>query len=61
MKIAYTINGLVSGLTGKNSSTSSDEDRLLVLNYISKLLRENIIGENVDVFIFSWHTNFENH
>ena len=31
MKIAYTMNGLVGGLSGKNSSGSSRDDQLLVL------------------------------
>tara|TARA_B100001094_G_scaffold302310_1_gene329375 strand:- start:4896 stop:5699 length:804 start_codon:yes stop_codon:yes gene_type:complete len=60
-KIAYTINGLVSGISGKNSAKNSDEDRLLVLKYVSNLLNKNIINKDVDVFIFSWHTNFESH
>ena len=59
MKIAYTINGLVGGLSGKNSSGSPRDDQLLVLRYVSNLLDKYIKPFNdVDFFIFSWHTDF---
>ena len=59
MKIAYTINGLIGGFSGKNSSGSTDDDQLLVLKYIGKLLDKYIKPfNNVDFFIFSWHTDF---
>jgi len=59
MRIAYTINGLVGGLSGKNSSGSTREDQLLVLKYIGRLLDTYIKPfNNVDFFIFSWHTDF---
>ena len=59
MKIAYTLNGLIGGLTGKNSSGSSRDDQVLVLKYVSNLLQKYIIPQNnVDFFIFSWHTDF---
>jgi len=61
MKIAYTMNGLVGGLSGKNSSGSSRDDQLIVLKYVSNLLQKHITSHNdVDFFIFSWHTDFEN-
>jgi len=59
MKIAYTLNGLIGGLTGKNSSGSSRDDQVLVLKYVSNLLQKYIMPQNnVDFFIFSWHTDF---
>ena len=60
MKIAYTLNGLLGGLTGKNSSGSTRDDQLLVLKYVSNLLQKYIVPYNdVDFFIFSWHTDFK--
>ena len=60
MKIAYTLNGLIGGLTGKNSSGSTRDDQLLVLKYVSNLLQKYIVPYNdVDFFIFSWHTDFK--
>ena len=61
MKIAYTINGLVGGFTGKNSSGgTTKDDHILILKYISDILEKNIISHNdVDFFIFSWHTELE--
>lgn len=59
MKIAYTLNGLIGGLTGKNSSGSTRDDQLLVLKYVSNLLQKYIVPNNdVDFFVFSWHTDF---
>ena len=53
------MNGLVGGLSGKNSSGSSRDDQLLVLKYVSNLLQKYITPQNsVDFFIFSWHTDF---
>ena len=46
MKIAYTLNGLIGGLTGKNSSGSSRDDQVLVLKYVSNLLQKYIIPQN---------------
>ena len=46
MKIAYTMNGLVGGLSGKNSSGSSRDDQLLVLKYVSNLLQKYIMTQN---------------
>ena len=60
MKIAYTMNGLIGGLRDKNSSGSPEEDSILVLRYISNLIDKNIREHNdIDVFVFSWHTNFQ--
>tara|TARA_R100001377_G_scaffold84773_1_gene69104 strand:+ start:803 stop:1651 length:849 start_codon:yes stop_codon:yes gene_type:complete len=59
MKIAYTLNGLIGGLTGKNSSGSTRDDQLLILKYVSNLLQKYIVPNNdVDFFVFSWHTDF---
>tara|TARA_Y100000004_G_scaffold7737_1_gene8648 strand:- start:384 stop:1190 length:807 start_codon:yes stop_codon:yes gene_type:complete len=61
MKIAYTINGLVGGLTGKNSTESLRDEQIAILKYVSNLLQKHITTHNdVDFFIFSWHTDFEN-
>ena len=60
MRIAYTLNGLIGGFAGKNYQ-STDEDSILILEYISKLINKYITAYNdVDFFVFSWHTNFEN-
>ena len=60
MRVAYTMNGLIGGLSGKNSSGSPRDDQLLVLKYVSKILKKYIVSYNdVDFFIFSWHTDFE--
>lgn len=60
MKIAYTMNGLIGGLSGKNSSGSNKDDQLTVLNYVSDLLQRYVVPHNdVDFFIFSWHTDFK--
>ena len=60
MKIAYTINGLLGGFSDKNSSTSDkSKDSTIILKYVSDLLHKNITRHNnVDYFIFSWHTDF---
>ena len=59
MKIAYTMNGLIGGLSGKNSSGSNSDDQLIVLKYVSQILQKYIMPwNNVDFFIFSWHTDF---
>ena len=60
MKVAYTINGLIGGFSGKNEIRNSNRDSLIILEYISKILKKNIIeNNNADLFIFSWHTEFE--
>jgi hypothetical protein len=60
MKIAYTMNGLVGGFEGKNQVVNSSEDSILILEYLSSILNDNIIKPNdIDIFLFSWHTNFE--
>ena len=61
MKIAYTLNGLVGGFSGKNNSNvDKDGDSILILKYVSDLVQKNIIPYNdVDFFVFSWHTNFK--
>ena len=63
MKIAYTINGLLGGFSGKNSDTNirtTKEDYVLILKYISNILKKNIAEHNdVDFFVFSWHTDLK--
>ena len=61
MKIAYTINGLIGGFVGRNSSTSDkSKDSTIILEYVSNLLNKNVIEpNNADVFVFTWHTDFE--
>ena len=56
-KIAYTINGLVSGISGKNSAKNSDEDRLLVLKYVSDLLNKNIVHCEQSLFVLVYLKN----
>ena len=61
MKIAYTLNGLIGGFSGKSASNANkDEDSILILKYVSDLIQKYIVSHNdVDVFIFSWHTNLK--
>jgi len=58
MKVAYTINGLIGGLSGKSWSRK-DEDFLPTLaKYLYKSLDDNILKNNdVDIFLFSWHND----
>ena len=60
MKIAYTLNGLIGGFSCKSSSNANkDEDSILILKYVSDLIQKYIVPHNdVDIFIFSWHTDF---
>ena len=60
MKIAYTLNGLIGGFSGKSvNNANKDEDSILILKYVSDLIQKNIVPYNdVDIFIFSWHTDF---
>ena len=49
------MNGLVGGLSGKNSSGSPRDDQLLVLRYVSNILDKYIKPFNdVNFFIFSY-------
>ena len=61
MKIAYTLNGLIGGFSGKSASNANkDEDSILILKYVSDLIQRYIVPYNdVDIFIFSWHTNLK--
>jgi hypothetical protein len=61
MKIAYTLNGLLGGFTGKNTSNADkDDEAILILRYVSDLIQKYIVSYNdVDFFIFSWHTNLK--
>lgn len=57
MKIAYCLHGCVGGLTGKNYEKTSGSDK--VINVAHNLLRKNIDISNVDFFLHSWDTNFQ--
>ena len=61
MKIAYTLNGLLGGFAGKNTSNADkDDEAVLILRYVSDLIQKYIVPYNdVDFFIFSWHTNLK--
>ena len=61
MRIAYTLNGLIGGFSGKNASNAEkDNDSILILKYVSDLLQRYVVPYNdVDFFVFSWHTNFK--
>ena len=54
------MNGLIGGLSGKNSYGSPHDDQFLVLKYVSNLIQKYVVSHNdhVDFFIFSWHTDF---
>ena len=56
----HTMNGLIGGLSGKNSYGSPHDDQFLVLKYVSNLIQKYVVShnDNVDFFIFSWHTDF---
>ena len=42
------------------SNANKDEDSILILKYVSDLIQRYIVPYNdVDIFIFSWHTNFK--
>ena len=56
MKIAYTINGLIGGLSGKSWSRKDEDFLPAMVKYLYKSLDDNILKNNdVDIFLFSWH------
>ena len=60
MRVAYTLNGLIGGLSGKNSSRTNEDDMPYIIDYVYSFFDKNILPYNtsVDFFIFSWHTDF---
>lgn len=58
MKVALCLHGLVGSIKGKNGDLKGGSDKVLELSYKHNL--ENILGQNVDVFIHSWSTELEN-
>ena len=62
MKIAYTLNGLIGGISsGKNMNADVGDysnQSSLVLRYVSKFLKKHVLENNdVDIFIFSWEVD----
>ena len=56
MKIAYTINGILGGLTGKNYENDNSNLTVEIARCVYKSLYERILKHNdVDIFLFSWH------
>ena len=60
MKIAYTINGLIGGLSGKNFQLRDQEVAPLIIKYTSNTINR-FINQNsdVDFFIYSWQPELE--
>lgn len=54
-KIAYTINGLVGGLTGKSSERKDENLIEDILNYCKSTIDSSFENYDVDFFLFSWH------
>ena len=61
MRVAYTLNGLIGGLSGKNSSRTNEDDMPYIIDYVYSFFDKNILPYNtsVDFFIFSWQTENE--
>ena len=56
MKIAYTINGIIGGLAGKNSEQNNPDLVSKLAEFSYKSIDKNILKNNdVDIFLFSWH------
>jgi|TARA_Y100000034_G_scaffold11714_1_gene12259 hypothetical protein len=56
MKIAYTINGIIGGLAGKNSDQNNPDLVSKLAEFSYKSIDKNILKNNdVDIFLFSWH------
>jgi hypothetical protein len=55
MKIAYTINGLIGGLTGKNFQLRDQDIAPLIIKYTSDTVNNFIKKNNdIDFYIYSW-------
>tara|TARA_Y100000592_G_scaffold37988_1_gene60134 strand:+ start:6249 stop:7043 length:795 start_codon:yes stop_codon:yes gene_type:complete len=63
MKIAYTMQGMIGGFNPKQRNSESvvtKDDQILIFKYICDTINKNILQHNdIDIFIFSWHTEFE--
>jgi hypothetical protein len=56
MKIAYTMNGLIGSISGKNYEEKDANFTKEIAKYTYKFLDEHILKNNdVDIFLFSWH------
>ena len=56
MKVAYTINGIIGGLAGKNYAQENPELVSELAEFSYKSIDKNILKNNdVDIFLFSWH------
>ena len=54
MKIAYTINGIIGGLAGKNSEQNNPDLVSKLAEFSYKSIDKNILKNNdVDIFLFS--------
>lgn len=62
MKIAYTINGLIGGLSGKNCQLRDQDIAPAIINYTSTTVTDFIKKCNdVDFYIFSWQPELKEH
>jgi len=56
MKIAYTINGLMGSIDGKNFENKNADHVNILAKYVYKSIDSRILKNNdVDIFLFSWH------
>jgi len=57
MKVAYTMNGLVGGIKGRNWESDDTSNQLpIITKYLYNSLNERILKNNdVDIFLFTWH------
>ena len=58
MKIAYTINGLMGSIAGKNFENKNADHVNILAKYVYESIDRRILKNNdVDIFLFSWHEN----
>lgn len=56
MKIAYTINGLMGSIVGKNFENKNAGHVNILAKYVYNSINSRILKNNdVDIFLFSWH------
>lgn len=61
MKVAYTMNGLVGGLQGKNRERNNEDNIGIICKYLYKHLSKHILENNdVDIFMYTWHEEYKN-
>jgi len=59
MKIAYTVNGLIGGMTGKNSDLRDQDIVPLIIKYAANTFNKFIRQDHdIDFYIFSWQPEF---